>query len=128
MQTCFYLSLIETTMPGVCYDSPSLDELMGIASLPQTVDQAVEKIISELSLRDKASIAKIKEEELESLQSTLGHYIRNAFRLWSGNLSLKESCRSVSGENELDEDDASAVIIRAVWNQLRETCGIRVVK
>jgi len=128
LQTAFYLDLIQTTMPGVSYDSPSLNELMGIGSLPKTVDQAVEQLVSDLSLKDKASIAKMNEEELISLQPTMGSYIRNAFRLWTGNRPLKESCFSVSGEEELNEEEAAAVIIRALWEYLRETYRIRVVK
>ncbi|MFW6148187.1 MAG: YpsA SLOG family protein [Thermodesulfobacteriota bacterium] len=128
LQTVFYLDLIQTTMPGISYDSPSLNELARDGSLPKTVDQAVEELVSGLSLKDKASIAKMNEEELTSLQPTLGAYIRNTFRLWPVNRALKEFCFSVSGEEKLDEEEAAAVIIRALWEHLRETYRIRVIK
>jgi len=127
LQTTLYLNLIETTMPGASHASPSLDELMGTARLPHTVDEAVERLISELSFKDKASIAKMNEEDLDSLQPTMGRYIRDQFRLWSGNLPLMESCRSLSGEAELSEDDASAVVIRELWKELQESHQLRVV-
>jgi hypothetical protein len=118
LTTTLYLNLIETPTRKVTYTPPSLDDLMGVAALPKTVEEAVERLISELSLRDKAHIAKMKEEDLDSLQPSLGHYVRTAFGLWSGNSALMESCRFVSGDAELNEDDASAVIIREVWSQL----------
>jgi hypothetical protein len=128
IKTIFYLTLIETTMPGDSYASPSLDQLMGTARLPKTVDQAVEQLIYELALKDKASIAKMKKEDLASLQPTVGSYIKNAFQLWSGNISLMESCLSASGESEVNEDDASGLIIKALWKQLRETYRMRLIK
>jgi hypothetical protein len=128
LTTTLYLNLIETPTRRVSYTPPSLDDLMGVATLPKTVEEAVERLISELSLRDKAHIANIREEDLVSLQPFLGHYVRTAFGLWSGNSALMESCLLVSGETELNEDDASAVIINEVWKKLRETHRMRVVK
>lgn len=96
--------------------------------LPQTVEEAVESLISELPLKDKAAIAKMEEDELAALNPTIGAYIRRRFGLWSGNQILMASCRIVSGNKNLHEDDASAVIIGELWKQLRETHGLRSVK
>ena len=128
LKTAFHLNLIETATPRATYAPPSIDDLMGLSTLPQTVDQAADRLLTELSLRDKTYIAKMTEEDLVSLNASLGHYIRTAFKLWSGNQVLMESCRSSLGANELNEDDASAVIIRELWKQLRETHRMRVVK
>jgi hypothetical protein len=128
LTTIVYLNLIETPTQRGTYTPPSLEDLMGVASLPKTVEEAVERLLSELSLRDKAHIAKMREADLDSLHPSLGHYVRTAFGLWSGNEALMDSCCSVSGVGELNEDDASAVIIREVWRQLRETHRMRVVK
>jgi hypothetical protein len=128
MQTTFYLNLIETAMPNAPHASPSLDQLMGVARLPQTVEEAAERLISELSLKDKASIARMNEQELDSLQPTMGRSIREDFRLWSGNIPLMESCISLSGEPKLNEVNATAVIIREAWKKLRGAYRIRVVK
>jgi hypothetical protein len=96
--------------------------------LPMTVQQAVERLISELSLKDKAAMAKMEEDELAAVNLTIGAYIRRKFGLWSGNQGLMASCRNVSGNKNLHEDDASAVIIGELWKQLRETHGLRPVK
>jgi hypothetical protein len=46
-----------------------------------------------------------------------GTGIRNAFGLWGGNRALLDSC---GGGHP---DDASMVIIEAVWKHLHETSG-----
>ena len=96
--------------------------------LPQTVEEAVESLIAELPLKDKAAMARMEKDELSALNLTIGAYIRRRFGLWSGNQILMASCRIVSGNKNLHEDDASAVIIGELWKQLRETHGLRPVK
>jgi hypothetical protein len=66
--------------------------------------------------------------ELEGLNPNLGAYIKNIFRLWSGNHELMESCRFMTKNEKLNEDGASFAIIEALWKRLRETHKIRVVK
>jgi hypothetical protein len=96
--------------------------------LPLRVEEAVERLISELPLKDKAAMARMEEDDLAALNLTIGAYIRRRFGLWSGNGELMASCRIVSGNKNLHEDDASAVIIRELWKQVRETHGLRPVK
>ena len=50
-----------------------------IEKLPSTVDEAVERLIRELSLKDKTNIANMTENELMTLEFTLGSYIDNEF-------------------------------------------------
>ena len=65
-----------------------------------SVDQAVERLTSELSLTEKTMIVNTSEEELIDLQFTLGEYIRKEFRL-DENDDLMESCRFVSKVDEI---------------------------
>jgi len=98
---------------------------------PNTLDEAVDRLITELSLKDKTKIAQMEEDTLHLLIS-LAEYIKERFGLWAGNESLMESCRFLSKKYgihyELREDDASALIIKELWNTLRKTHGLRVVK
>lgn len=89
--------------------------------VPKTVEQAVDRLVSEMSLRDKTEIANMREDELVDLHVSVGIYIRNEFRLWEKNEALVKSCRSVSGKDRLDVDDASSVIIRELWKRIRTT-------
>ena len=96
---------------------------------PSTVDAVVEEIIAELTLVERVGTADLGEYELGVLELTLGKYIR--YRLdqldVSVNKVLMKDCLSKSRET-LNEVDAATVIIRELWNRLRETHRLRVVK
>ena len=95
---------------------------------PNTVAQAVERLASEMSLKDKTTLANMAEVELSTLHATLGSYIRNNYGLWTGNDELMTSCRFASNNLSIDENAASSLIIRELWKQLRKTYKLRVVK
>ncbi len=59
---------------------------------------------------------------------TLGKYIRNYYGLLSGNDELIESCREVSSSDCKNGEEASAIIIKSLWEKLRETHKLRVLK
>jgi len=96
---------------------------------PSTVDAVVEEIIAELILVEKVGTADLDEDELRVLELTLGKYIRYRLdQLDVGvNQKLMKDCLSKSGES-LDEVDAATVIIKELWNRLRETHRLRAVK
>lgn len=96
--------------------------------LPKTIHEAVERLIAEMALKDKVVIANMTYDELADLNSNFGAYIRNAFRLWSGNHELMESCRFVSKNKKLNVDEASFAIIDALWEKLRKTHKLKVIK
>jgi hypothetical protein len=96
--------------------------------LPKTIHEAVERLIAEMALKDKVVIANMTYDELVDLNSNFGAYIRNAFRLWSGNHELMESCRFVSKNKKLNVDEASFAIIDAMWEKLRKTHKLKVIK
>ena len=98
------------------------------SSPPQTVKNAVERLIKGLSLKDRATIANMEEFELSTLHSNLGRYIRNHFQLWSGNDDLMTSCCFIAGKASVDQDEASSIIIKELWKRLRETHKLRVIK
>jgi hypothetical protein len=81
---------------------------------PVTIDEAVGVVVATLSDEEKAAIAAMAESELVSFHMSLGAWIRNNFGLWSSNLPLLEST------GEPNADDASMVIVVAVWRRLRE--------
>jgi hypothetical protein len=96
--------------------------------VPRTVEDAADVLISRLSLRDKATIAYMNREDLYSIHLSLGEFIKSNFGLWEGNEELIASCRTISKEDNLKEDDAASVIIGEVWERLRKTHRIRAVK
>jgi hypothetical protein len=95
---------------------------------PRTVGEAIERLMNELPLKDSVQIANMAEVELDALNMRLGQYIRNNFRLWTGNDLLMDSCRLISGEKDLHPDTASQIIIDELWKKLRESHKLRVLK
>ena len=55
-------------------------------------------------------------------------YLRNQLRHKAVNKELMEDCIAKSGINDLDEAEAATVILRELWNKLRETHKLKVVK
>jgi hypothetical protein len=95
-------------------------------SLPKTVDQAIERLIEELTLKERVRIAKMEKSELKVLHITLGPHIREAFGFWTGNHELMESCRILSGKDTFDIATGSAMIINGLWARLKRTHALRV--
>jgi hypothetical protein len=95
---------------------------------PKTVKEAVDRLMDELPLKDKATIAGMAEDELITLQFTLGSDIGKGFGIWSGNRQLLDSCEIISGDAHLHPDFAPSVIIKELWESLRETHKLRVIQ
>ena len=80
-----------------------------------------------------STLKRMEEYEMSALHATIGQYIRNNFGLLFGsNEALMESCRFVAKKYDihydLHEDDASALIVRELWEALRETHLLKIVR
>ena len=98
------------------------------AYLPKKLEDSVERLMSQVPLKDRVSIASMPESDLLLLNDTFGDYIRRKFGLLSGNGKLLASCCLKSGKKDLTPEEASGVIIKDFWDSLRETHKIRPVK
>jgi hypothetical protein len=96
--------------------------------LPRSISEAVSLLLTDMSLKDRTTLANMTEDELTNLNFTLGSYIRNAFGIWSGNEHLLEACRTASGDPTLPRKEAATVIIGELWKELRRTHKLRIVK
>ena len=76
-------------------------------SLIDTLYQIVDEIISEMPLKERVSLANMKREDVEVLQSVFDLYVRD-----------KIESEDIENEN----------IMNKIWNRLRETHSLRVVK
>jgi hypothetical protein len=88
---------------------------------PKTVDEAVERMISDLDLETKVRIANMDLNSLTSVHFDLDVYFKNAFGVWHGNKELLADCRATSGESIRDEEEATFVILKAVWEKFRRS-------
>lgn len=125
LESVYYLSLAPAagTDPAAPADEPAGDE-----SLPSTVRQVVDRLISDLPFKDRVTIANLSESELPALDRNLGEYILNRYGLATANPGLLRSLRWTARRPLRDETDAAAVVIRELWKRLRASHILRRVK
>ena len=98
------------------------------ALYPRTVEEAVDRLVSEVPLKDKILIAKMDSAELVVLDDTLGRYLRDNYGLQLKDAELMKDCRYLADNRDLEPEQASALIIEVFWKNVRETHLPRVVK
>jgi hypothetical protein len=126
IESAYYLAMIEeTASSSYAHEMRKIDRPY---IPPKTIEEAVNELISEMSLKAKTTVANMSETELLTLHSSLGRFIIDKFSLLSGNHDLVMSCRFSSGEKQLNDEDAAAVIIKSLWSNLRNTHKLRIIK
>ena len=80
---------------------------------PETVAEAIERLMTVLEDEYKVVLATMQEQDLIDLHFNLGMAIRNAFGLHEPGSQLLASCGVVH------PDDASGVIINELWRKLQ---------
>ena len=88
------------------------DQLRNITLPPETVAEAVDRLMIVLDNEHKLVIATRTEEELIDLHFSLGAAIRNAFWLHDRNSKLLADC------GVMHPDDAAGVIVKEIWKKL----------
>lgn len=83
---------------------------------PQTVDGAVDEILSKMDAESKARVGKMPREDLIQFHLGWGMGIRNRYGLWKGNAALLESC----GGKKMHPEHCSMIIIERVWERLQQ--------
>ena len=87
---------------------------------PETVDEAVDWLMSDISAKDKRVIRKMKKDSLIDLRMDLGLFISNFYGLWSGNKKLLSSCHQIKGPHRrIGPEKASMTIIETLWERLQ---------
>ena len=129
IESAYYLGLAETSMSGAGnLKKLSQSQAEPPPEAPRAVDEAVDRLLSNMPLKDKTTVANMSHDELPNLHLTLGGYILNNFGLLSGNWELMKSCRAKSKDTLQHEEDAVGIIIDALWEKLQETHKLRVIK
>lgn len=81
---------------------------------PTTIDAAVRVLLGLVPTEELAKITQMSEGGLIDLHFGLGQWIRNNFGLWKENLELMQATGAI------DPDDASGVIVKALWQRLQD--------
>ena len=87
---------------------------------PKTIDQAVDQILTDLEAAQFELLRKVDEGSLPMLSDNLSCYIQHHFQLWHKHSELLKDCRKQSDNPKLHPYDASALIVRRLWEFLRQ--------
>ncbi len=128
LEAAFFLAMMETGITSPLQSVIAKQRMDQRVIPPESMEAALNHLERSLSLKDRATIANMTADELVSLHFTLGDYINTHFGLFTANNDLLTDCRRRTGQWGLAPKEAAAVIIRALWDRLRTTCRIRVVK
>jgi len=96
--------------------------------LPKTVDEAVDQLLAEMTPEEREIMANIEEHSLWLLEQLISDSIDSKLRQPAFNRELYKDCKIRSGKPELDEAEASKVIIQEIWKRLQQTHRLRVLK
>lgn len=97
--------------------------------LPDTVEQVVERLFEDTTLRDKVRIANLSPDELESsFYKAMAKPLRKEFKLYSGNTKLLDSCCSYIGRKYPEQDEPTLVLIKELWEKAKNTYTLRLVE
>lgn len=95
---------------------------------PESMEAAVQRLISEMTLREKVAMANSDPEKSHRLSPVIVQSIITRFGLFGKESPLVKSCRFASREKEMGPEAAARLILHTLWRRLRDTHKIRVVK
>lgn len=97
--------------------------------LPATVDEVVDILFNDISLRDRVVMASLSEQEFDStVYLSMAKIIRKEFGLYSGNNELLKSCSSYLGREYDSFEDPAMVIVKELWKRVRKGHSLRLVE
>lgn len=88
---------------------------------PKSLAEAVDMLHDNMGLNDEIILSAMNEEDLIDVHVALGYHIGHEFGLLTGNAALLESCRIISGEKNLRMEDASMLIVKALWEKVKKS-------
>jgi hypothetical protein len=128
IQAVFFLNLTETNMSNPIHVQGTPGNESPPVSSPKTIEDAVDLILNGMSLKNRSTMANLREKELPSLQLTLGLYIKRQLDKWPYDKAFSASCSAASKEEGMDESSLTMVMIKKLWKKLIKTHRLRIVK
>ncbi|MFW6080822.1 MAG: putative molybdenum carrier protein [Desulfosalsimonas sp.] len=129
LETVLHIDAITGAMPEAAEHAKgqgrnSADE----SEMPGSVEQAVDILVAELAEKTKSRLAGRSGKDLSGFEKGLLQYIVERFGLESSNRDLINACRRISVKGEINAAEAAEIIIGRLWQRLRETGQLRVIK
>jgi hypothetical protein len=119
VEAVLLLSLVEADA-GAKLSDISNDKLLAHFMTPKSVDQAIDQMLYDLDTYQRDSLSQLDEDQLPLLNMNLGLYVRSQFQLLEEHSDLLEDCRRVTGNTNMTPDEASDMLVRRLWEFLRQ--------
>ncbi len=84
-------------------------------NIPKTIAEIVDQVIDDLSLKDRVTMANLEDDQIEFINTLMTDYIQTKLEEWS----VEQE------ETDLTETET---IINEIWNRLRVTHKLRIVR
>jgi hypothetical protein len=97
---------------------------MGHHQCPQTVDEAAERLISDLLIQHLNALSHMDDETFDTLCDQVTPTLLEEFEIWQGNDALLSSCYQ---HGESDRDDPARIILNRVKELLSDFNGYLVI-
>lgn len=94
-------------------------EKSNMPSLPQTVDEVADLLISDLPPNEMAKLSRMDKNDFLSFYDSVAQYVLDEFQVWTGNDGLLESCLAKVSDSDDATDPAMIILIR-VWQKLND--------
>ena len=114
--------------PGIYDAARSVLALTILGLFPKRMDEAVDMLLAEMPMKEKAKVANTDERALENFEPSIALPLSRRFGLWAGNLALLESCARSVGKSRVNQEEAAAIIMKELWRRLRVSHSLRAVK
>lgn len=96
---------------------------------PTTVEQVIDILYSDISLKDKVVMAALSEYELDtSVYLEMAKVLRREFGLYNGNEELLRSCHDYMGQEYDRFEDPAMIIIKELWKKVRNKHRLHLVE
>ena len=95
-------------------------------SLPRTVDEVADLLISDLPPREMTTLSVMSENEFVHLYESVAQYVLDEFKVWTGNVELLDSCMDHASEKHQATEPAM-IILRRVWQKLNDLPEILII-
>ena len=94
------------------------------------IDALIIDIIDGLTTEERLSIVDLDKHEFKTLDLVMGRYMK--FRIaelsGKGNDKLLQECRNRYGDESTNDFGAASLILKEIWEHIRETHRLRVLK
>jgi len=128
LETAFYLGFVKSGLQSGHANVISAIPPRSPADWPHSVQDGVQRLKSSLPLKDRTILANMQPDEVNHLNTGISEYIKQHFGLYNGNEKLLQSCAEIGQLKQPLVDEACAIILRALWEDLRKTHKLRVIK